>query len=161
MTEPEIITSAKLEIIKRLVNLLTEHKVPYQFTGGLAGNIHGSKWPLHDIDLEMPRAHIELVAYLLRQHIVSPLRFYQDNEFQMVMFNLKIDDIEIDINQIEAQQICHKGQWVPLTVDIKKAQLMPFHGIKVSVQPLEQIIAYKTMLGRTNDVDDLTKLLNL
>lgn len=160
MTGSEIITSEKLEIIKQLVSLLNEHKVPYQFTGGLAGNIHGSKWPLHDIDLEMPRAHIELVAYLLRQHIVSPLRFYQDDEFQMVMLNLKIDQTEVDINQIEAQQICHNGQWVPLTVDIKKAQLMPFHGLKVSVQPLEQLIAYKTMLGRAKDVADLTKLLN-
>lgn len=160
MTGSEIIASEKLEIIKRLVFLLNEHKVPYQFTGGLAGNIHGSKWPLNDIDLEMPRAHIELVAYLLRQHIVSPLRFYQDDEFQMVMLNLKIDEIEVDINQIEAQQICHNGQWVPLIVDIKKAQILPFHGLKVSVQPLDQLIAYKTMLGRTKDVEDLAKLLN-
>ncbi|MFA6208376.1 MAG: hypothetical protein WCT03_05750 [Candidatus Obscuribacterales bacterium] len=161
MAERATISSEQLEVVKRLVTLLNEHKVPYQFTGGLAGNIHGSKWPLHDIDLEMPRAHIELVAYLLRQHIVTPLRFYQDDEFQLVMLDLKIDEIEVDINQIEAQQICHKGQWVPHVVDIKKAQLMPFHGLKVSVQPLDQLIAYKTILGRDKDVADLSKLLIL
>jgi len=161
MAEPATISSEQLDVIKRLVTILNEHKVPYQFTGGLAGNIHGSKWPLQDIDLEMPRAHIELVAYLLRQHIVTPLRFYQDDEFQLVMLNLKIDEIEVDINQIEAQQICHKGLWVPHAVDIKKAQLMPFHGLKVSVQPLDQLIAYKTLLGREKDVADLSNLLIL
>ena len=161
MTGREIVSTEQIEIIKQLVSLLNEHKVPYQFTGGLAGNIHGSQWPLQDIDLEMPRAHIELVAYLLRQHVVSPMRFYQDKEFQLVILNLKIGTTAIDINQIEAQQICHEGEWVPLTVDIKKAQIMPFHGIKVSVQPLDQLIAYKSLLGRTSDVADLSKLLNL
>ncbi|CAN5498870.1 hypothetical protein BH11CYA1_BH11CYA1_24230 [soil metagenome] len=161
MTGQAIVSTEQIEIVKQLVSLLNEHKVPYQFTGGLAGNIYGSQWPLKDIDLEMPRAHIELVAYLLRQHIVSPMRFYQDEEFQLVMLNLKIGTTAVDINQIEAQQVCHKGQWVPLAVDIKKAQIMPFYGIKVSVQPLDQLIAYKTLIGRTDDVADLSKLLIL
>ncbi len=157
----EVLSEEKLEAIKFLVAILHEHKVPYQFTGGLAGNIHGSKWPLQDIDLEMPRAHIELVAYLLRLHIIEPLHFHQDSEFQMVMLNLKIESTAVDINQIEAQQIFCQGQWIAHNVDIKKAQLRLWHGMKVSVQPLEDLIAYKTLIGRQADLADLQQLKSL
>ncbi len=153
-----IVDNEKLEAIKFLVALLHEHKVPYQFTGGLAGNIHGSKWPLQDIDLELPRAHIELVAYLLRKHIIEPLHFHQDSEFQIVMLKLKIGSTLVDINQIEAQQMCCEGKWLAYTVDLKKAELRVWQGMKVSVQPLDDLIAYKQLIGRAADLADLQKL---
>jgi len=157
----EIVTAEKLEVLRFLVALLDEHKVPYQFTGGLAGNIHGSLWPLQDIDLELPRAHIELVAYLLRKHIISPLHFYQDREFQLLLLELKIGTVQVFINQTEAQQVFSKGQWINLSVDLKKAQLIVWQGLKISVQPLDELIAYKTLIGRTADLADLCRLKEL
>lgn len=158
MLDAEIITAEKLEAIRFLVALLNEHKVPYQFTGGLAGNIHGSLWPLQDIDLELPRAHIELVAYLLRKHIVAPLHFYQDSEFQLLLLQLKIGEVDVEINQTESQQIFSQGEWINLNVDLKKAQLIVWHDMKVSVQTLDDLIEYKSLIGRANDLADLNRL---
>lgn len=152
-------TPEQIETAKFIARFMHDNKVPYQFTGGFAGNIFGSKWPLQDIDLEIPKANFELVAYLLRQYVVAPTAFYQDNEFQMILLRLVINGVEVDINQIENQQICVAGQWQDHAVEIKKAQLLPWEGLKISVQPLESLIAYKQLLGRTADVVDLQTLL--
>ncbi len=153
------VTAAQIEAAKFLIGFLHEHKVPYQFTGGFAGNVYGSQWPLQDIDLEISKANFELVAYLLRQYVVAPTAFYQDDEFQLILLRLAIGGVSVDINQVENQQICVNGQWQDNSVDLKKATILLWQGLKIYVQPLDSLIAYKKLLGRSADVADLSNFL--
>src|SRR5262249_34932808 len=47
------LTPSQENALRRLVGLLDAAGACYQFTGGFAGNLHGSRWPLHDFDLDV------------------------------------------------------------------------------------------------------------
>ena len=45
------LTTSQVRALRRLTDILDQARADYQFTGGFAGNLHGSRWPLHDLDL--------------------------------------------------------------------------------------------------------------
>lgn len=154
-----IISNAHIQALKKVVSVLNEHQIPYQITGGFAGNIYGSLWPPHDIDLEVGARDIPLLAGLFADHITQPLHHFINDEFDLWLITLNIDGIEIDINQAEECYLINKaGQKQLLCTDLSAAEVHDFMGIKVSVQPLEQLIAYKKTIGREADVADLSQI---
>lgn len=154
------VSNAHIAALKKVVSVLNEHQIPYQITGGFAGNIYGSLWPPHDIDLEVSARDMPLLAGLFADHITQPLHHFINDEFDLWLITLDIDGIEIDINQAEKCYLINKaGQKQLLCTDLSTAEVHDFMGIKVSVQPLEQLIAYKKTIGRAADVADLSLLL--
>jgi hypothetical protein len=154
------ILNAHIAALKKVVSVLTEHKIPHQITGGFAGNIYGSLWPPHDIDVEVTARDMPLVAELFTDYITQPLHHFINNEFDLWLIRLNIDGIEIDFNQAEECYVINRaGQKQLLCTDLNTAEEREFMGIKVSVQPLNSLIAYKTALGREADVADLSLLL--
>lgn len=63
---PLWITSAQREALGTLVDALREIGLPFQATGGLAGNLHGSQWPLHDLDFDVAAAALPALAAVQR-----------------------------------------------------------------------------------------------
>lgn len=154
------VSNAHIAALKKVVSVLNEHQIPYQITGGFAGNIYGSLWPAHDIDLEVSARDMPLLARLFANHITQPLHHFINDEFDLWLITLDIDGIEIDVNQAEECYLINKaGQKQLLCTDLSTAEVHDFMGIKVSVQPLEQLIAYKKTIGRVADVADLQRLL--
>jgi len=47
------LTRSQERAVRRLIGFLDEAAACYQFSGGFAGNLHGSRWPLHDLDLDL------------------------------------------------------------------------------------------------------------
>jgi hypothetical protein len=65
------LTSSQERAVRHLVHLLEEAGACCQFSGGFAGNMHGSCWPLHDLDVDVARRfHITLDHG--RQVIIRP-----------------------------------------------------------------------------------------
>lgn len=152
-----VILEKQLAAIRFMVDIFETNEISYQITGGLAGNIYGSKWPLHDIDFEVSRDGIERLSSLssIQAYLISPLHDYQDAEFKMRMMQLEIDGVAIDINQSEDIQLYSEGQWIQWNTDLIKAQRITWRGLTLMVQPLKDIIEYKTLLGRYCDLADL------
>lgn len=69
---PTWITPAHYRVLARLLRVFTELEVPYLVSGGLAGNLHGPSWPLHDIDVDVPLAALPRVAEAFSGHIRLP-----------------------------------------------------------------------------------------
>lgn len=156
---PDILSENHLKALKFVVFTLEKHEIAYQVTGGLAGNIYGSEWPLHDIDIEVSQKDIEQVASLFKPHVIRPLARFVDEEFDLMLVTLRVNDVEIDINQAEdAFLVTKNGQRVKFDTDLCKAIEKPFLDLTVWVQPLEDIIRYKELLGRNEDVRDLRGL---
>ncbi|RTL40603.1 MAG: hypothetical protein EKK48_15190 [Candidatus Melainabacteria bacterium] len=148
-----------LAILARIVERLESQNVPYQVTGGIAGNIHGSLWPPHDIDLEVGAADFGKVAELFADELKQPPHHLVDDEFDLWLMTLSIDGIDVDINQVEdAFAITKDGRRVPFLTDLNRAERRRISGIEVMVQPLEDLIAYKCLIGREADVVDLSSL---
>ena len=86
----------------------------YQFTGGFAGNLHGSRWPLHDLDVDVARADLPQLAERLRPYTTRPLGLYVDHEFELQLVRAETAGVEIDVSQAEEAYARVGGQRVPL-----------------------------------------------
>jgi hypothetical protein len=155
---PNIISENHLKTLSLAIATFDRHNIRYQATGGLAGNIYGSKWPLHDIDIEVSQRDMAKVVEIFREYTVRPLFRFVDEEFDLMLLGLCINDIEVEITQAEDAFIFSNGVRIRLETDLSKAKKIRFLGLDIFVQPLDDIITYKRLLSRNNDVSDLISL---
>ena len=141
-----------------LLACLDDAKVWYRISGGLAGIIHGSKWPLHDIDVDVCAAEWPRVLAALAEFIDTLPRHYEDDEFRLVLANATIEGISVDISQLEDAYGRQDGRWVPLPADPSRRELHAWSDFAIWAIPLEDLIAYKTLIGRTADLRELRRL---
>lgn len=158
---PQWISPVKNEALRRLIADLIARRIPYVATGGLAGNLHGSNWPLHDIDLDVPRAALATLAAANAEHIrFGPAR-YLDDEFDVELFALEIGVVTIDLTASESTQLRARGSdaWTTWPTDLDAAERRHLGTMEIRVQPLAQLLSYKRFIGRVADVADLESLL--
>jgi hypothetical protein len=159
MVRTPVLTAAQERAIRDLVGILESAGIRYQFTGGFAGNLHGSSWPLHDLDIDVAKEDFPRLAELLRPHTLEPMGLFVDSEFELVLLRGEIDGIPIDVSQAEEAYARVGGKRVPLNIHLEHRVRVPLLDLEVWVQPLPDLIAYKTLLGRTADLADLQTLL--
>ena len=153
-----VISEEQFSTLKFLVCFFATYGIEYQVTGGLAGIIHGSQWPLHDIDVDVPRVAFPTISNFLGDYVTYPYSRYVDSEFDSYVMCLKINEVEIDLIQAEEAHVHCKGQRILVNLDISKAQRVFFMGLKLYVQPIAQLLGYKRLLKkRQADVSDLSK----
>jgi adenylate kinase family enzyme len=152
------LTAAQESALRRLVAILDEAGASYQFTGGFAGNLHGSRWPLHDLDLDVARQDLPRLAELLRPYTKWPLGPYIDGEFELQLLRAEIEGVEIDVSQVEEAYARVGGRRMPLGTTLANRQRARVLDLEVWVQPLAELIAYKELLGRSADLADLRRL---
>jgi GNAT superfamily N-acetyltransferase len=144
--------------LRRLIGLLNDAGACYQFTGGFAGNLHGSRWPLHDLDVDVARMDLPHLAALLLPYTTRPLGLYADDEFELQLLRGEIEGVPFDVSQAEEGYALVGGRRVSLGVDLTRRQRAHVLHLEVWVQPLAELIAYKELLGRANDLADLRRL---
>ncbi|BAZ11288.1 hypothetical protein NIES4071_31140 [Calothrix sp. NIES-4071] len=154
----DVISENHIQALQFIIPIFEQNDITYRITGGLAGNLYGSLWELHDIDLEVAQKDIELVAELFKEYIAIDLMRLVDDEFDLLMMTLVIHGVDIEINQAEEAFIYHDDTPVKLDDDLSAFHTFYFEGLKLKVKPLKQIIEYKQLLGRHNDVIDLITL---
>ncbi len=152
------LTHVQERALRRLVGLLDAAGARWQFTGGFAGNLHGSRWPLHDLDVDVARDDLPRVAELLAPYTTFPAGPYVDDEFELRLLRAEMDEQAIDVSQAEEGHARVGGRRVPLVVDLARRQRVRVLDLDVWVQPLDDLIAYKELLGRAADLADLRVL---
>jgi hypothetical protein len=152
------LTASQERALRRLVGLLDAAGACYQFTGGFAGNLHGSRWPPHDLDIDVARADLPQVAELLGPYTTWPLGLYVDDEFELQLLRAEMEGQAIDVSQAEEAYARVGGRRVPLGVNLARRERVGVLDLEVWVQPLEELIAYKELLGRSADLADLRAL---
>ena len=146
--------------VRRLISLLDKAAACYQFSGGFAGNLHGSRWPLHDLDVDVAQQDLPRLAELLQPYTYAPLGLYVDEEFRLQLLRARFEGVAIDVSQAEDAYGRCGGQWVPLGTNLARRQRVPLLDLHVWVQPLDALIAYKELIGRSADVAELRALQN-
>ncbi len=147
----------QVSVLKNLLHHCWSQGIRYQITGGLAGNIYGSLWKLHDIDLEMSLRDVYAIEKDYRDYVRVPTTRYVDEEFDMWLLQLEIDGVSIDINAIEDCFILVPPDRQPYHIEtsLNKALTYHIHDLPIVVQPLSALIHYKILLQRHDDVRDL------
>lgn len=143
--------------LTRIIHTLNHHAVPYQITGALAGNLHGSRWPLQDIDIEVDADLARLAEWFPDCLVWGPGR-YVDDEFSLDLLQLNIAGIPVDINSIHEVYLRPASSPVRFPTDLSRALDAEIAGLRVKVQPLEDLIHYKRLLQRSEDLADLENL---
>lgn len=149
------VTCKQLDVLFRLVEYFNINNISYQVTGGLAGNLYGSLWPLHDIDIELNLDNLYTVEKQFSAFVVQPVARYVDEEFDIWLLKLVVESVEVDINAVE--DFCLRP-YGPVTANLADATEIQLQGRTINVQPLDGLIAYKQLLRRDKDVADLLRL---
>ena len=159
MALSDAVSPAQLRALLRLVNALEGAGIAYQLSGGLAGNVHGSSWPLHDIDVDVAGARIaEVAAHFAREVVYGPARFV-DDEFDLELLRLEVDGVPEDVSGADDAWVFTRTRVrTPLRIDLARAERRHYRGISLFVAPLDDLIAYKRLLGRERDLADLLRL---
>ena len=152
------LTGSQERAVRWLIRCLDAAAACYQFSGGFAGNLHGSRWPLHDLDVDVAKQDLPRLAALLQPYVYHPFGLSEDAEFRLDLLRAKFEGVGIDVNQAEDAYGRSAEQWVPLGTDLARRQRVPLLDLHVWVQPLEALIAYKELIGRSADVAELRAL---
>lgn len=155
----QVISDNHIKALKLIIPIFHEHNITYRVTGGLAGNLYGSQWQLHDIDIAVAQHDINKIVELFQEYIVIHLMRIVDDEFDLLMLTLEIDGVDIEINQAEDAFVFSQDATIRLDHELLNFNTVVFEGIEIRVQPLDGIINYKELLGRENDLYDLRQLL--
>lgn len=141
-------------VLREIVGVLEARGIAYQATGGLAGNVHGSRWPLHDLDFDVANDDLPRVEALFADFVTRPTGRYVDDEFDLRLLRLNVRGVEVDVSG--ASGGLARGR--PIVADLARAETRDFLGLRLRVQPLADLVAYKTLLGREADLADLRSL---
>jgi len=156
---PAWISPAQFSALADLVGFLDDARVPYAVSGGLAGNLAGSQWPLHDIDVDVPAAALPLLAQHYAPWILSGPGAYEDEEFALQLLQLRLPEVGIDIAAAESIVLRDpQGRLHSWPSDLASFELRTLGPLSVRVHPLSSIRAYKRMIDRTADLADLDRL---
>lgn len=158
-----MLTDAQKKVLRFLAETLKENSIEFQITGGLAAIAHGATRSLYDIDLEIYKADVERVRELFKEFIVEDWNNElegPEDQFDVWMMKLMIEGVSVDINQIEETRIrSAEGdrEWV-LQLTVMRTEQKTIEGIELPVQRKEDLIAYKEVIGRDTDLEDIRQI---
>ncbi len=147
----------EIAALRHVVEVCEALRVPYQFSGGFAGNVHGSQWPLHDIDVDVDGDLRELAAAFAASVLAGPLR-WDDEEFSADMLVLEIEGVRVEITAVQDFYLKRGEQRRAVEADLTRAERHAVGGVWCRVQPLADLLAYKRFLGRVADLRELEAL---
>jgi predicted nucleotidyltransferase len=156
-----MLTDAQKNVLRFLVDTFTDHGIEFQITGGLAAITYGAVRPLYDIDIDVYKKDVEKIRELLALYIVedwnNDLEGDEDN-FDLWMMSLEIDGVPIDISQLEDSRVRRVGgEWIAQP-EAMNTETRTIDGMSLPVQKKEDLIAYKKLIARDTDLEDIRQI---
>ena len=143
----------------RIIGLLEQRGIAYKISGGLAARLHGARRELADIDIEVSDADVGKIAEDVKPFIIFGPARYVDESWDLWLMTLEYEGQEIDIAGTDAKIFNQKAQcWENCPGDLQTIEIKEAFGRKVPVESLKSLIAYKAILSRDVDLDDIQQL---
>ncbi|MEQ5872712.1 hypothetical protein J4E08_22905 [Sagittula sp. NFXS13] len=135
------------------------HHLPYQVVGGLAALAHGGSRPLHDIDLYMPFGNPNWEKFLesTGEYVVWGPETIIDGQWDLTYLKINYHGQKIEIGDSADLRIQNykTGEWIEQAIDYESSVSKSVLGCQIDVMPLGQLMAYKAILGRDVDQQDI------
>ena len=142
---------------KWIVGLLKKNNIPFQISGGFAARLYGSTRPLFDIDIDIPdNCFAKLIPFVQDYIVYGPKRF-RDECWDLLLMTLKYENQEIDISGCKTIRLfnCETKKWESCGEDLNDVEEKGVYGEKVPVIKKEYLIAYKNIIRRPTDLEDI------
>lgn len=148
------------DALEWISELLGDLGIPFQVVGGLAAIAHGSRRPLHDIDIYVPEGGLEeLLPHVGEHQSHGPLR-HQGEHWDCLFMEVQYAGEEIEL--ADASRTWYRAgedaPWHPAGIDFEGAVRREVFGVALPVIPKEELVSYKRRLGRQVDVEDLEEI---
>ncbi|WP_234238453.1 nucleotidyltransferase family protein [Billgrantia desiderata] len=145
-----------------IVSLLRSGNIPFLICGGLAAKGYGASRPLHDIDLFVPAESFAQVVAGGQAFISKPARRYKEEGWDLEYVQFLYEGVKIEVGNASGASIYDVGRqvWTELAIDFSRYRPMTLLGLELPMMQKEDLIQYKTMLGRVVDEQDIREMLH-
>ena len=142
---------------KWIITILREHQIPFVITGGLAARAYGATRPLYDIDIDIPEGRFPDILPDVQARVVTGPAHYADEHWDLYAMTLNFNGTNIDISGAQSAKAfdAKSGTWVPCPTDLSQTETHEIFGISVPVMAKDNLIAYKRLVGRPTDLQDI------
>ena len=144
-----------------IVSLLNRHNIPYQIVGGLAAKAYGATRPLVDIDIYAPMEQVRPVLDEMRPYITREPLPHHSESWDLIYMALEYHDISIEIGDTSTNPRFYNrrdGRWEPQPITFASSTIMTLYGTQVCLMPRDELLAYKAMLQREVDYQDIEEI---
>ena len=144
--------------LRWVTGLLKDLGIAYQVVGGLAARCYGAKRLLVDIDLYVPdQASLERIASAAAARLVRPPAPHRDEHWDLTFLALDWGGWKIEIAAAATAKIWNQdsGRWAPAAVQFEEGRIVEICDVELRVMPKDQLMRYKSGLGREVDQLDL------
>ncbi|MCG7521513.1 nucleotidyltransferase [Ruegeria sp. Ofav3-42] len=145
-----------------IVGLFEKHLISYQVVGGLAVLAYGGTRPLNDIDVYIDFSQASDAFFEeIRETITWGPEAIKELGWDLTYLkaNFRGQKLEIADSGTKTRiQNRSTGEWVELPIDYESSVRRNVLGYEILVMPASQLSAYKTVLGRPFDKQDVYEL---
>ena len=144
-----------------IVSLLNRHNIPYQIVGGLAAKAYGATRPLVDIDIYAPMEQVRPVLDEMRPYITREPLPHHSESWDLIYMALEYYDIYMEIGDASTNPRFYNrrdGRWEPQPITFTNSPIMTLYGTQVCLMPRDELLAYKAMLQREVDYQDIKEI---
>ncbi len=143
-----------------ITDLLNKLNIPFQIAGGLAAHIYGATREINDIDIDIPEESFESVLPHIKKYITYGPAFHEDEHWKLWLITLNHEGQFIDLGGAYKTVMFnhHTQSWQKLQADLSLAIFQNLWGITVPVISQEDLIAYKKILSREVDLQDIDEM---
>lgn len=144
-----------------IVSLLDQYEVPYQIVGGLAAKAYGATRPLVDIDIYAPFEKMQAVLEEIRPYLVREPAPHLSASWDLVYLALVYQDVYIEIGDTSSNPRFYNRRdqrWESQVIDFARSNVMTLYGAEAAIMPKDELIAYKAMLEREVDYQDMREI---
>lgn len=133
--------------------------MPFQVSGGLAAKMYGSPRPLYDLDFDVREEDLRRIRDLFRARVARDIYHHVDEHHDTLLLTLNIGGVLVDFAPIENYYVAGRdGQKVLAVSSLSKAKPMKLGDLEVPVIDQDELIAYKKILQRPEDLADIAAI---
>jgi hypothetical protein len=146
--------------LRWIVGILNREKIPFQISGGFAARVYGTARAVADIDIDVSDADVHKLYPLVKEDVIYGPSQYESPVSRILLMTLNYQGQEIDIGGTNNSFMRNGegGTWVQVRTDFSQGVWKDYEGISVPLCPLQELVAYKRILSRDVDVQDIQEL---
>src|SRR3989344_59573 len=146
--------------LKWITGILEKHNIPFRISGGFAARLYGSTRELADIDIGIEKDYFLKILPEIKDYLISGPGIYQDENWNLLAATLNYKGQEIDVCVIDSLQFLNQKEqkWEGLQHTFSNFVLKEIYGMKLPVISRQDLIEYKSKLGREVDLIDVQEM---
>ena len=147
-----------------IISLFNRYNIPYQICGGMAAKAYGATRPLVDIDFYaalQDSPHFQQFMDEIQPYLIREFKPHLSASWNILYLALDYQGMQIEIAESTTNPRFYNrrdGRWEEQLIDYAASTHIPLYGVEVAIMPEDELRAYKSMLDREVDHQDIEQI---